>query len=236
MKYLTSHSNSTAGILDIIRIEERKHWIKGLRQAELCIREKSKALDSNQQASRKAERHLKLVQEVLSCLRPLASLCRPCPILGTWLENKTLDLADFIEQCQNSLSDQSLFRDCEAELKIALQERDRISKEHPEVALLSFEEIEDRHAAVALLEQKVSYLAPRVFAAERRLPQEVAIALFEANAEDRHYLLERILQEKTGVELTENTTALIGAIASAPPEKQQQILALIGEGEVDQEF
>jgi len=233
MKYLTSHSNSTAGTLDVIRIEERKHWIKGLRQAELCIREKSKALDSNQQAKRKAERHLELIQEVLSCLRPLALICRPCPILGTWLKNKTLDLTDFVEQCQNSLSDQSLFRDCEAELKVALQERDRIAKEHPEVAILSFQEIEDRYAALALLEQKVSYLAPRVFAAERGLSQEVAIALFEASPEDRHYLLERILEEKTGVELSESTTALIEAIADAPPEKQQQILALIGESEVD---
>jgi len=233
MKYFTNHSNSIAGTLDVIRVEERKHWTKGLRQAELCIREKSKALLGNQQAKRKAERSIDLAQEALSYVRLLAFLCRPCPILGRWLKNKALDLADSIEEGENTLSDLSLFRDCELELQTATEERDRILREHPEATLLSFRELEDHYSTAALLEQKVSYLAPRVFAAERGLPPEVAIALFEAEPEERHYLLERILEAKTGIELTESSTALIGAIASASPEKQQQILSLIGENGVD---
>jgi hypothetical protein len=231
--YLTNHSNTTAGTLEVIRVEERKHWIRGLRQAELCIREKSKALSANHQSRRKLERYINYLQDFYPYFRIIAFVCRPFPILGIWLNNKAQDLADVIQQEQDTLTDLSLFRDCELELQVATQERDRIVSEHPEVKFLSYEELESRYSALALLEQKVSYLAPRVFAAERGLPIEVAIALFEAEPDERHYLMERILQEKTGVELTESTTALIGAIASASPEKQQEILSLLGEGAVD---
>jgi hypothetical protein len=234
MQYLTNHSNSKAGVIDIIHAEERKYWTKGLRQAELLIREKDKALETNRRALIEAKAHMDLVQETLIYLRPLARFFVRIPIIGTWFNNKVEKLSGLITQYLDSVSETSLFRDCELELATAVKERDRIVDEHPEARLLSFEELEERYGAIALLEQKVAYLAPRVFAAERGLPVEVAVVLFETAPEERHYLLERILEEKEGLVLTEDSVALIGAIATASPEKQHQILSLIG-GDLEQE-
>ena len=150
MQYLTNHSNSEAGTLDIIAVEERKYWYRGLRQAELTIREKKAALSSNRRAKERAIRELQFLEESLVFLRPVSKIFRPVPLLGTWIYNRLCDQEDkSTDSHHNLLEQESLFRDSQAELEVAIKERDRIVKENPEVNLLSFQELEARHGTHA---------------------------------------------------------------------------------------
>jgi hypothetical protein len=90
---------------------------------------------------------------------------------------------------------ESLIRDCELEQKSAIQQREQILNAHPEALALSYEQIEEYFGKVALLEQKVSYLAPRELSRQHGISLELSIALFEADEAERLYLIDRIIQK-----------------------------------------
>lgn len=211
MQYLTNHSNSQAGTLDAIGIEQRKHWYRGLRQAELIIRDKSRALSSNYRARDRIIRELQFLEESLGYLKILSKCLHFVPVLGRWLLNRVCDQQVQIEDYQESLEEQeSLIRDCELEHKSAIQQREQILKAHPEVLALSYEQIEEFYGKIALLEQKVSYLAPREFARQQGISLELSIALFEADEVERRYLIDRVIQKnvETGLVFASATHAI----------------------------
>jgi hypothetical protein len=213
MQYLTNHSNSSSGTLEIIRVESRKYWYRGLKQAELIIREKKAALSSNRRARERMLRDIQLIEESLIYLRPISKILRPIPILGTWLFNRVCDQDDKIVDCKNSMiENESLFRDCQTELEVATLEYNRMLKEHPEATELSFQELEALHGSIALLAQKASFVSHRMFAIETGLPIEAAIALLEADPEEREYLWERIAKVRNEIGVGE-AAAFMGAVS-----------------------
>src|SRR5919202_1604141 len=196
-KYLTNLSNSKSGVESIIRAQERQHWLRGLRQAELVILEKEGALLHGQIALAKQERQRVLSLEILATLTPVTKKVGFVPIFGQWLSGRIKDIHESLQQLEASYSKQeAMVRDCQQELKAAQDEWHRIVGEHPEILDLSSEEIEDRYGQAVLLEKKLAYIVPRAWAAEYGLPESVGVALYEATPNERQYLLARIFEEK----------------------------------------
>lgn len=226
MHYLTNHSNSEAGTLDIIGVETRKHWYRGLRQAELIIRGKKRTLASSQRARERASRDIQLMEEALVYWRLFSRLLRHVPILGTWLYNKTLNQEAAIAECRESLEDQeSLFRDCQLELEVATQEYEHILQAHPEATCWSYEQLESSCGKIALLEQKAAYITPREFARQQGISLELSIALFESSPEERHYLLDRVIRQT--IELGTTLGLPPTDTASLPEEEAESLFPLV---------
>lgn len=222
--FLSNLGNSNAGVVDAIRSAERIHWILGLKQAENTILAQKSTLQSNIWSNRKACRDIDLKKEKIVWLTKAWWLFRLVPVFGTHISNKLETLRDEIAAWKESASDrESLFRDCAYELKVAQEELNRILQEHPEAELLSYEQLQEQ-SIVALREKKLSYIAPRYWAAKNNLPETVGATLFDATDEERDYLIARIAQKMYSLPATEETIRLAGYIAQLPLEEQQSLL------------
>lgn len=221
---LSNLGNSKAGVVDAIRAAERIDWTLGVRQAENTIFAQKSALQSNIWNERKTCREIDLKHEKVQWLQKLWWICRFVPILSTSIYNKIETLRDEITAWKEGILDRkSLFRDCAYELQVAQQELDRILKEHPEAQTLTYEELQER-SLIALKEKKLSYLAPRYWAARNNLPEAVGVTLFDATDDERDYLIARIAQKMYNLPATEETIRLAGYIAQLPPDEQKSLL------------
>lgn len=216
--------NSSAGVYDSIRAEERIDWSRGIRQAELTYLDRQAALRMNSLSARKKERDIQLKQEQIIALKRVLIFGRFIPLLSTYLSNVLENLIDEIKIWEESKEhSEALWRDCVFELQAAQQEKERILQKHPEALHMTYEQLQKR-AELALREKKLAYIKPRYWAARNNLPESVGAALFDASDEERDYLISRITQDLYGTPVPEEVLGIAQIIAKFPVEEQKRLL------------
>lgn len=216
--------NSSAGVFDSIRAEERIDWSRGIRQAELTCLDRQAALRANLLSARKKERDIQFKQEQIACLKRILTVVRFVPLLSTYLSNTLENLIDEIKIWDESKEhSEALWRDCVFELNAAQREKERILQQHPEALQMTYEQLQER-AAIALREKKLAYIKPRYWAARNNLPESVGAALFDASEDERDYLMTRLTQDLYGTPVPEEVLEIAQIVAKFPVEEQKRLL------------
>lgn len=219
-------TNSKAAVEFEIRRQERIHWFLGMRQAELFIRDKLSALYTNREAERSYVRKIKAIsreKDALGAKGVAASLDELARIE---------EIEDQIISAQRSWLDlQPLIRDADMELQVARDERDRIIYPHPEALGLSFDELQDRYAAPALLEKQAFYFAAEAWAAVNHLPASCGHMLMDLSPEQRQHLMTREAEIRTNLRIDEATIQAARRMMQLPPVQQQQFLQALSDQE-----
>lgn len=172
-------SNSYGATIAHIQSCEQKHWLEGLRAAELCIDKQQNALQVNYMLQRKQQREIEAKKERLEELRS----CSPINPEGVLRDREVAQINREIAQLQDDIQsfewDQQrlvpLIRDAGFELKTALQQRSRILTEHPEVLQMTYEEIQTFLTPQCVENQRAQYIAARVLG----MPETAGAAILE---------------------------------------------------------
>ncbi len=208
--------NTQAQVQDSIRQRERVHWFLGLREAEEFIRTCSQTLEDTAFNSRKhdrATRRLELQQQ-----EPLTELSEALALI------RKEELDDRLQQSRQAWDRlQPMIRDTQMELAAAQAEYDRIVEAHPEVTALSYEELQSRYTPIALAERHAHFLASRVIASLRGLPESVGELLVGLDPAQSDYVASRALELKDGVSNQLWMHEMAQTLALLPPEDQRQI-------------
>jgi hypothetical protein len=216
-------TNSWAATIHEIRKQERLHWFLGLRQAELCVRDKEQIIDANAHAERKYQRSMRRLQRELDALNRL-------PELTPDEEDRIEELEDEIGQGKRTwVASQPLIRDAQLEYEIAKAERDRILQEHPEAQSLSFEELQKRYTLPALVEVHARYVAARIWSAQNGVPESVGSMLFELAPQEQEVVMRREVELRSGVEIGQNIVEAARRIASLPEAQRQLVVKALSD-------
>lgn len=192
MERLTNISyNTLAQVQDSIRQRERIHWFLGLREAEEVIRTSTDALEETSYNLRKQDRAMQRLELQLQGLEGETDALT---------QIKKEELADRLAQARRAKERlQPMFRDTQMALTAAQAEYDRLVAAHPEVTELSYEVLQERYTPVALAEKQAHFLASRVIAALRGLPESVGDLLVGLDPAQCDYVASRALEIKDGV-------------------------------------
>jgi len=224
---LSNLGNSKGGVLEGIRSAERIHWTLGLKQAENILHEKRQVLNCNYLSIRKTAREIALKSEKKKWASRFLAIAKIIPILGLAIEHYVENITDEIEVwAKSQIQDEPLIRDCVFETEVAESERNRILEAHPEALAMSYSELQEL-SITALREKKLQYLIPRYWAARNNLPESVAATLFEADEEERDYLLSRIVKEISAQPIPDEVLEMSLRIASMSWHEKQIISGLV---------
>ncbi|MGB3203618.1 MAG: hypothetical protein WBB28_01380 [Crinalium sp.] len=192
----TNLGNSIASTQEHIRSEESLHWILGLRAAELIIFSKEELLETTSDALKKAQRDCAVKKEVLAWQKKLLCLCQWIPLLGVITKKNVGDLEEEISAYHRKTErNNKLIQDCIVELGIALEESERIKKEHPEAEALSCIDLDRTYGAIAFREKQARHIISRQWAMENHLPESVGELVFSIpSAKEREQLMIRVKQ------------------------------------------
>lgn len=183
--------NSSAAVAAEIEKQGVVHWLNGLRQAELFIFDRARALDEQYQAQHDFEREVAaygrqkralieienhpIKRAIALFLIQLNAPFRPVLTLRERIE-ATQDKLDAAQRNYQYMS--PMIRDALSELRMAEQERSLIISAHPEVETMTFEQIQEHLTPICLLNSQAKYIASLMWARESGLPMEAAQSVF----------------------------------------------------------
>ena len=214
--------NSQAAVLFEIRKQESVHWLLGLRQAELTINDRESALRANQKLLRRQ------LRELGSKARRLASLEKinfPVNEQIDEMENLKDDLEEATIQIEQKLP--PLVRDCQMELSVAISEKARILKSHPEAESLSFEELQQQFSGAALRSKQSRFIAAAAWASQNGLPEGAGQLLFDIPDQEREIVMAESVRLLSGVQATAISVNVAQYSSQLLISQQQQLLTLI---------
>lgn len=192
MDILSNLGNSRAGIIDAIQVEYRKHWTRGLRQAELIIVDKQMTLAKNLVAFRQLERRIKIFEDRFKYTNYFQWLTS-VPILGKSIEDKILSLGESIHLMQLEIQkSEALFRDCNMELCVAQEQKQWILGQHPEAMEKTYEILQQEYSSEALVGQKEFLIDTKMVSALKGIPEEVVAIIFESTPKVQELLIKRV--------------------------------------------
>lgn len=208
--------NTQAQVQDLIRSRERIHWFFGLRESEEFIRSCSTSLEETRFELRKHDRHIRRLQLQQAALEsatdPMAALQKE-------------DFTDRLDRARRAVERlQPMIRDAMMELRAAEVERDRIVAAHPEVLELSYEALQTRITPIALKEKQAHFLASRVIAATRGLPESVGELLTGLDPDVCDYIGSRALELRDGVSNQLVLLEMAQKLAAIAPAERHLIL------------
>jgi hypothetical protein len=186
IKYLTCHSNTPAQVLDIVRSQEQIHWYWGLRQAELHIEYIRPSLEYIAKETKKLPATKKIKLEQLKTLKLLNLIAKFVPILGSWIEYKIQSVELEISAIEDPEQIQRMnqrISDAQAELDVAVSERNRILAEHPEILQMNYQELQ-AISVEALLEKKAFLVTSSQLGVHYGLSESASTVLAELGQKD----------------------------------------------------
>lgn len=192
--------NGVQGTLWEIRRQEHIHWYLGYRQTILIIRSIARSLKEGRLVQKQTSLNLETKRQELTEKTGVAR-----EISELEIEIAESDLEDKLE----------LIRDSTAELEIAISEKERIEREHPEIHEKDYHELQHQIAKEAFENKLVRAVAIGAYSIRKMLPEGATEIIYDMSG------FSEIEQQSFSLKVKQKILELMPELATHPPEYQQ---------------